>query len=224
MDDETDGVVYVPQGTTKMDRGEKTAKDAYGYFKRPVAIKLPPNLWMLDFDTILSEVEKHLDMLPHEGDRSTQKLFMAPVKGRPKLGECFFNNFPLGENRFHDIARTAATNAGLHLDKLQLCNQAIRTTVMAIHEDAGFKESTTAGIVGHSSTKTQKIYKRRNYKTSGDANAQLISKLTGMNVKRATENRVKLTNGRIVKVDLESFWSGLSLTGMDLDDYYAALD
>ena len=222
-DTNTTGVVYVPQGTTKMDRGNRMAHDAYGYFKRPVAIKLPPHLWKYDFDTILTEVEKHLDMLPFEGDRSEQKLFMAPVKGRPKPGECFFNDFPMGINRFDEIVKSAAANAGLQLDRLQNCNQAIRTTMMAIHEEAGLSDTSTAGIVGHASMKTQKIYKRRNYVTSGRANAILISRITGRNVVHNQENRVRLTNGRVEQVNLK-IWDDIPIAGMDLEEFYAGLE
>ena len=67
------GVMYVPQGTLKRDRGDQTPYDAAGYHKRPFALNTDVNKSC--FHLILLEMERHLDLLPHTGDRKTQKMF-----------------------------------------------------------------------------------------------------------------------------------------------------
>ena len=119
------GVLYVPKGTTKKDRGNLTVRDAAGYFKRPYTSRC--SIPKLDFHTVLTELERHLDQLPFSGDRSTQPLFyqLKHVQHRNE-DECFFVNHTMGEYSFDNIVRKAGRSCGLFLHPLQCQNQALR--------------------------------------------------------------------------------------------------
>ena len=166
------GVVYVPQGTLKKDRGDKKAVDAAGYFKRPFALVTAED--KLNFHLVLSELERHLDMLPHTGpSRDTQKLFKMSKGTQPAPGECFYLPGDLGILKFNHLLRNMIHATGLHAHKLQLPNMALRPTVFSLHRKLGIAHSDTQSMAGHSNPKTGLIYKRGDLSYSGEVNAMM---------------------------------------------------
>ena len=159
------GVMYVPQGTLKRDRGDLTAFDAAGYHKRPFALNTDVD--KSNFHLILLEMEKHLDLLPHSGNRKTQKVFKMVRSGVPAPGNSFFLAGDLGVNKYDDMLRSMIHATGLKVEKLQLQNQAIRTSVFALHRQLGIAPEDTQAAAGHKSVKTQITYKRGDSDWSG---------------------------------------------------------
>jgi len=115
------GVVYVPQGTLKKDRGNIQPCNAAGYFKRLFTLVTSED--KLNFHLVLSVLERHLDMLLHSGPRSTQKL-LKMFQSVP--GEFFFLERDLGIQSFDGLLCTMLWATGVHAHKLQLPNMALR--------------------------------------------------------------------------------------------------
>ena len=213
-------VIYVPHGLTKKDRGNSTAKDSAGYFKRPMAVKGRKRKF--DFDYVLSKYEEHLDLLPHEGDRKRQKLFHKLRKDRPAYGECFFRPGNLGSSSFDMMVRDAAREAGLFLHERQMCNQALRTTVFCLHEQLGINPTTTSAMAGHSSEKTKIIYQRAHSRKSADANAKIQAILSNHSVEYEEDSQCKLLDGEVVTVT-STGEERLPLEGLSLEEFFKSV-
>lgn len=165
------GVVYVPQGTLKKDRGNVTQTDAAGYYKRPFALVTRED--KLNFHLVLSTMERQLDMLPHEGPRSTQKIFKQTKLSFPGPDEPFYFEGDLGTQSFRSILRNMIHATGLKAHPKQLQNIAMRSTIFSLHRQIGISHSETQSMAGHGSVKTGLIYKRGDLEYSGEVNAQI---------------------------------------------------
>ena len=152
------GVLYVCQGTTKKDRGQVKAQDAAGYYKRPFAYVTAED--KLNFDRVFGVLEKQLDLLPHKGDRSTQKIFQRMRGVILPLDEPWLKAEEMGWHTYDSLLRTAIWATGLQVDQLQLANQALRPTIFCLHRRIGVQPSDTAANAGHRSENTQITYKR----------------------------------------------------------------
>ena len=147
------GVLYVPMGTTKRDRGNVKAHDCAGYFKRPFAMVTQED--KLNWNVVFGVFERELDKLPHEGSRDTQNLFHQVRSGIQKPGDPMFLPGNLGIDSYDRLLKTAIWATGLEVHKLQLPNQALRPTIFCLHRRLGVRPKDTAANAGHSSKSTQ---------------------------------------------------------------------
>jgi len=120
--DEYNRVVYVPQGTPEKDRGNVQPCDAAGYLKRPFAVVTSED--KLNFQLVLSALERHLDMLLRSGPRSTQKLFKML---QPVPGEYFFLEGDLG---IRVLTASCALCSGLQVSMHTSCSFLTRPCAM----------------------------------------------------------------------------------------------
>ena len=184
-------------------------------FYRPFAMKIDNQ--QLDFESCFAALEAELDRIPFEGDRSNQPLFYRPVVN-PEPGAKLFHDSLMGQNTFDSLLRRAAWASGLFLRPLQCHNQSLRVTVFNLHRSLGIAPEGTTDIVGHSSLKTQNIYKRNRMAHTGSINAAVQSSFTGSNIIYAEDSSVKLLNGQCVHVNVPM--QSLPLRAMPVDEYY----
>lgn len=207
------GLAYDPQGTTKRDQGDAPARRNAGHKKRPVAIRCKTDS-KLDVVKVFSALEAQLDLLPlleDEPDRGHQKLFKKLRQDHQKPGEPMFYKENMGLNTFDSIVRVAAWSCGLNPDPLLCHNQCLRTTFFCLHEDMGIAPGITAAMAGHSSEKTQRLYKRYYSKASAHTSATFLTHITGQEHRAPADDHVKLIDGTIVKVDVDAFVKGQSI-------------
>jgi len=221
------GVLYVPHGTTKKDRGDQRAHDVSGYYKRPFA--MVSDIDKLNMDLHLTALEKQLDLLPHDGPRSTQKIFKQVRTGIHPPGEPFFLPGDLGYGSFDQLLRSMIWASGMQVDKLQLPNQAIRPTVFCLHRRVGVHPRDTAASAGHSSKNTQETYKRGDLMYSAVVNAKVQEVVGGTAVDTPESKFVRLYNGQVmlprpfnkpINRPSSSSAESLPLGSMELDEYY----
>jgi len=113
-------VAYFPHGCTKKNQGDKSAQQAAGNFKRPVAPV--SSVKKLNFHHVLTVLENQLDkldLLPGKKTRGDQRIFKRIKHNRPTAEEGFFHKQDLGVNYFDSIVRTVGDYAGLALNPQQ---------------------------------------------------------------------------------------------------------
>ena len=154
----------------------------------------------LDLHYVLSIHEKHLDMLPWEGDRSNQPLFAKFKAEVPPPGECFYLPGRLGIDRFRHLFRQAARSCGLDLPPLQETNQALRPTIMSLHKKLAINPTDTASITGHSSTKTQQLYQRTIMNDSATVNGIIHGAIEGTVIETPPDKYIKTSDGQLLEI------------------------
>ena len=154
-------IIYVPQGTTKRDRGNDNSVNASKYNKHPIA--LPCTVKVMDFIHVFDVMCSHLDKIPlqpDEPDRDAQKMFKQIKKTVPPPGETFFYPKDLGVNSYDHLLRTMIWSTGMQVGPLQLQNQSLRPTMFCLNTVLGITTTQMMAMAGHSSEKTNLAYQR----------------------------------------------------------------
>ena len=156
-------VIYVPRRALKKDQGDSssTSNKSSFVFKRPASMPCPSEP-KLDFWTILQRIFVELDKLPHEGSRSTQRIFYQMKNKLPKDGSSFFINNKMGEKVFDGLLTDAINRVGIITEGTRISNQSLRVTSFNMHDLLGLSDADMAVTAGHSSDKTNRIYRRKN--------------------------------------------------------------
>ena len=152
---------YSPRHALKKNVGViPTSNRASHLHKR--AHVLPSQRMEVCLIRITQEVLRHLAMLPPppSGDRLDQHVFMSVKTGVRNPTECFFSNVRMGRDTFDNLLKYGIVLCGVDLEGLPLSNQSLRVTSFNLQDQLGFTEDETSRVAGHSSTKTQRIYKR----------------------------------------------------------------
>ena len=191
-------VVYIPQSSLKMDQGtcSSSSTRASRVYKRPAVLPCPsePKLCMF---RILQEMDHHLDLLPFEGDRGTQRMFYGIKTGnKPKDGESFFLKGKMGQDTFDGLLENALWEAGIKTD-VKITNQSLRPTAFNLHELLGLSEETMAAVAGHSSSKTNRVYRRQNEELMGRIGGTIQQGAHGTPVTFPNMNIVKMVDGTL---------------------------
>ena len=217
-----DAVAYKPRGCTKRDQGDTIPHHNAGHFKCPVAPRCHV-IDKLDFHTVLSEMEYHLDKVPlldseknAQGTRDDQHIFKQFKRCRPSPEEGFYTNVNLGLDYWRTMVRAMASHTGLKLFDKQHHNQSMRTTLFSLHEQLNIAPDVTAAMAGHSSNSTQTIYKRARSTTTAQANATLLTSLTGVKHVVPSDDYVMLRNGKSVKVDVDNFLKNITISTQEM--------
>ena len=97
-------------------------------------------------------------------------------------------------------------------------NTAFRTTMFLLHEQLKIDHGVTSALAGHSSDKTQLIYKRLRRVTTASADAALLTSLSGVAHGLPEQHHVKLLNGKTVEVKVEDFMKHCVIESVELPD------
>ena len=153
-------VAYVPRRGLKKAQGDtsSTSNRSSYVFKRPAAMPCPSEP-KLDFWTVLQVLFKELDKLPFDGDRSKQRIFYRVKQARPRDGSSYFLPSKMGEDSFDKLLTNALDNSGIMTEGTKISNQSLRVTGFNLHDLLGLSDADMAVAHGHSSDKTNRIYR-----------------------------------------------------------------
>ena len=87
-------------------------------------------------------------------------MFLSRSAKRPSKRDTFFNETRLNRDTMDSMVKDVVEVVGLDVEDRKITNLSLRVTAMNVQELLGFSEDTTARHAGHSSTKTQRTYKR----------------------------------------------------------------
>jgi len=183
-------VVYGPRGKCKRDRGSRAGDKGAAVFKRPIA--LPSKEPKISFPVILDTMEAHLDLLPWEGDRADQPMFMMFHNTTPKAGQSFFMNKELGQIKFDNIMKNVIRSSGLKTKPSQQCNQALLPTAFGIHKLLGLDTSYFMSMAGHVSGRTHTLYVRNQVELLEGVTGNFLEFTTGVEAVRPVNDTVEI--------------------------------
>ena len=190
-------ILYCPMGPLKKNQGMNPSTNKASFLlKRAAALPCPsmPKFCLFNLFKILFS---HLDRLPFTGDRKNQRLWYKLRQGRVKDTDCFFEDQNLGIDTFDAITSDAIRCAGIDMQGVTVSNQSLRVQAFNLHTLLGFETGATATNAGHSSEKTQRIYKRQCFQDLCQIGGAVQRMATGVDVSQPDCDWVLFRDGTV---------------------------